>query len=128
MRCGETRAAVRVPETRVLVAATLGAREPSPVRHAEVHGVRPEWRVGQRGRDRRVVQERLFLHHGELVVAAHAQVRRPQPDHAVVGQVRVLLRDDTHAGHLLGPVLHGGVAPELLVIVVPATMVRTRPT
>lgn len=92
----------------------------SPVGHAEVHGVRPERRVGQWRGDGRVVQESLFLHHGELVVAAHPQIGRPQADHAVVDQVGVLFRDYAHAGHLFGPVLHGGVAPELLVVVVPA--------
>lgn len=45
------------------------------VRHAEVHCVRPKWRVVQRGSDCRVVQESLFLHHGELIVAADAKGR-----------------------------------------------------
>ncbi len=36
------------------------------VRHAEVQGVRPERRVRQRSRHRRVVQERLLFHHCEL--------------------------------------------------------------
>lgn len=89
------------------------------MRHAEVHCVRPERRIGQGRGDRRIVQESLFFHHGELVVSANAQIRRPQTDHAVVGQIRVFLRDYAHAGHFFGPILHGGVAPELLVVVVP---------
>lgn len=93
--------------------------------HAEVHCVRPQWRIGQRRGDRRIVQESLFFHHRELVVAAHAQVRRPQANHAVIGQVRVFLGDYTHTGHFLGPIFHGGVAPELFVVVVPVTSKRT---
>lgn len=92
----------------------------SPVWHAEVHCVRPERRVGQRRSDGWVVQESLFFHHGELVVAAHAQVRRPKAHHAVVGQVRVFLRDYAHTSHFLGPVFDGGVAPKLFVVVVSA--------
>jgi len=91
------------------------------VGHSEVHGVRPERRVGQGCSDRRIVQESLFLHHGELVVAAHAQIRRPQTDDAVVCQIGVLFGDYAHTGHFLGPVLDGGVAPELFVVVVPVT-------
>lgn len=62
----------------------------------------------------------MFFHHGELIIAAHAQVRRSQTDYAVVRQVGVLLGDDAHAGHFFGPVLDRGVAPELFVVVVPA--------
>jgi hypothetical protein len=86
--------------------------------HPEVHGVRPEGWVAEGSGDGGVVQEGLFLHHGELVVAAHSQVRSSDSDHAVVGQVGVLLGDDPHAGHLFGPVVDGGVGPEALVVIV----------
>lgn len=89
------------------------------VGHAEVHGVRPQWRVGQRRRDGGVVQEGLLLHHGELVVASDAQVGRTDSHDGVVGDVGELLGDDPHAGHFLGPVVDGGVRPEALLIVVP---------
>lgn len=92
--------------------------------HTEVHRVRPKWRVGQGSSDGGVVQKRLFFHHGELVVSSDAQVRRPQADHAVVGQICVLFGDYAHTGHFLGPVLDRGVAPELFVIVVSASTKR----
>lgn len=88
------------------------------VGHPEVQGVGPERRVVQGSGDGAVVEEGLLLHHGELVVATDTQVGGAHSDHGVVGQVGVLLDDDAHASHFLGPVVNGGVAPELLVIVV----------
>lgn len=88
------------------------------VGHTEVHGVGPQRRVRQRSSDRGVVQEGLLLHHGELVVAADAQVGRSHAHHRVVRDVGVLLGDDPHACHLLGPVVDGGVRPEALLVVV----------
>lgn len=95
----------------------------APVRHAEVHGVRPEGRVTERCRDGGVVQERLLLHHRELVVAADPQVGSSHSDHAVVGQVSVLLSDNSHPSHFLSPVIDGSVAPELFFVIVSATPV-----
>lgn len=89
------------------------------VRHAEVHGVWPQWWVGEGRRDGWVVEKGLFLHHGKLVVTTHAQVRRPDTHHTVVGKVGKFFYDDPRTGHFLGPVVDGGVTPELLVIVVP---------
>lgn len=100
----------------------------SPVWHPEVHGVRPEWRVRQGCGDRRIVQESLFFHHGELVVAAHPQIWWPQTDHAVISQICVLLGDYAHTSHFFGPVLDGRVAPKLLVVVVPATIGNEKKT
>ena len=65
----------------------------APVRHAEVQRVRPQWRVLQRGRDRRIVKESLLLHHGELVVASYAQVRCPHADHRVVSNIGEFVDD-----------------------------------
>lgn len=91
----------------------------TPVGHSKVHGIRPERRVAQRSSDGGIVQESLFLHHGELVVASDSQIRSSDTYDAVVGDVGVLLDDDPHTGHLLGPVVYSGVAPELLVVVMP---------
>ena len=60
----------------------------------------------------------MFFHHGELVVTTNSQVRRPQTDHGVVADAGELVNDQPGAGHLPGPVLHGGVRPEALVTVV----------
>lgn len=87
--------------------------------HAEVHGVWPQRRVREGRCDGRVIQEGLFLHHGELVVTTNAQVRRADTYHAVVRQVGEFLDDDSCTCHFLGPVVDGGVAPELLVVIVP---------
>lgn len=46
------------------------------------------------------------------------QVGRSESDDRVVGDVRVLLHDDSLAGHLLCPRVDGGVRPESLVVVV----------
>lgn len=88
------------------------------VRHTEVHGVRPKWRVGQRSGDGRIVQESLLFHHGELVVSTDSQIWGTDSDHRVVRQVGELFDDDTHTGHFLGPVIDGSVGPEAFVIVV----------
>jgi len=88
------------------------------VGHSEVEGVGPERRVVQGSGDGAVIEEGLFFHHGELVVATDTQVGSAHSNDGVVGQVGVLLDDDTHTSHFLGPVVNGGVAPELLVIVV----------
>lgn len=88
------------------------------VRHAEVERVRPQRRVLQRSRDGRVVEESLLFHHGELVVAADAQVRSAHTHDRVVGDVGEFVDDETGAGHLLGPVVNGSRRPERLVIVV----------
>lgn len=88
------------------------------VRHPEVHGVGPEGRVVEGRRDGGVVEERLLLHHGELVVATHSEVRGPHSYHAVIRQIGEFLGDDPHPRHFLGPVVHGGVRPETLVVVV----------
>lgn len=93
------------------------------VRHSEVHGVRPERRIVQGRGDSGVVQEGLFLHHGELIVTADPQIRRPDADHAVVREIGELLGDDPHAGHLLGPIVDGRVRPEALVVIVPCPKV-----
>lgn len=91
------------------------------VGHAEVHGVGPKGRVVQGGGDGGVVQEGLLLHHGELVVASYSQVGRPNAHHAVIGDVCVLFRDYSLPPHFFHPVVYGGVGPEMLIIVVPAT-------
>lgn len=88
------------------------------VRHSEVHRVGPERRVVEGRCDGGVVEERLLLHHGELVVPAHSEVRGPHTDHAVVRQIGEFLRDDPHPRHFLSPVVHRGVRPETLIVVV----------
>jgi len=93
------------------------------MRHPEVHGVRPEWWIVQGRGDSGIVQKGLLLHHGELIVTADSQVRRPDAYHAVVRQIGELLGDDPHAGHLLCPVIDGGVGPEALVVIVPCPKV-----
>lgn len=93
----------------------------TPVWHAEVHGVWPQWRVGERRCDSRVVQKSLFLHHGELVITTHAQVWRADTYDAVVGKVGEFLDDDSCTSHFFSPVVDRGVAPELLIVIVPKT-------
>lgn len=87
--------------------------------HAEVHGVRPQRRVREGRCDGRVIQEGLFLHHGELVVTTYTQVWCADTYHAVVRQVGEFLDDDSCTCHFLGPIVDGGVTPELLVIIMP---------
>ena len=89
--------------------------------HAEVHGVWPQWRVGERCCDSRVVQKGLLLHHGELVITTHTQVWRADAHDAVVSKVGEFLDDDSCTSHFLGPVVDRGVTPELLIVIVPKT-------
>ena len=88
------------------------------VGHPEVHGVWPKGRVLEGSGDGGVVKEGLLLHHGELVVAAHTKVGSTQSYDRVVRDVGELVDDQPGAGHLLGPVVDGGVGPEGLVVVV----------
>ena len=90
----------------------------TPVRHPEVHGVRPEWRVLERGSDGGVIEEGLLFHHGELVVATDPEVRGAKANNRIVGDVGKLVDDQTAAGHLLGPLVNAGIGPEELVRVV----------
>lgn len=93
------------------------------VRHPEVHGVRPQWGIVQGRSDGGIVQEGLLLHHGELIVTADPQIRCSHAHHAVVRQIGILLGDDPHAGHLLGPIVDGRVRPEALVVIMPCPKV-----
>lgn len=93
------------------------------MRHPEIHGVRPQRRVVQGSGDGGIVEEGLLLHHGELIITADPQIRRPDADHAVISQIRELLGDDPHAGHLLSPVIDGRVRPEALVVIMPCPKV-----
>ena len=88
------------------------------VGHSEVQGIRPQGRVLQGGRDGGVVEEALFLHHGELVVTTNSQIRRSQTDHRIVVDFGKLVNDQSGSGHLPGPVLHGGLRPEGFITVV----------
>ena len=90
----------------------------APVRHLEVHGVRPAGRVLEGGGDGGVVQESLLLHHSELVVATHSEVGSSQTDHGVVFDLGKLVNDQPGAGHLPGPLVNAGFGPESLVVVV----------
>ena len=90
----------------------------APVGHSEVESVRPQWRVLQGSRDGGVVEETLFLHHGELVVPTNPEERRSQTDNGVVSDVGELLSDQPGAGHLSGPLVNAGFGPESLVDVV----------
>ena len=90
----------------------------APVRHLEVHCVRPEGRVLNVGGDGGIVKESLLLHHSELVVATHAEVWRPQAHDRVVCDGGELLNDQSGTGHLSGPVLCPCLGPEALVRVV----------
>jgi len=91
--------------------------------HSKVHGVWPQRRIVQGRSDGRIVQEGLLLHHGELIVTAYPQIRRPDADYAVIRQICELLGDDPHASHLLSPLIDGSVRPEALVIIVPCPKV-----
>lgn len=86
--------------------------------HLEVHGVWPEWWIRQWCGDGGIVQERLFFHHSELVVATDAQVWSTDTNNGIVGDVGVFFDDDSHTGHFLGPVVNGGIRPETLIVVV----------
>ena len=90
------------------------------VGHAEVERVRPQWRILQGNGDGRIVEEGLLFDHGELVVAADAQVRGAHTHDRVVGDVGELVDDETRAGHFLGPVVHRSVRPESLVLLMTA--------
>lgn len=90
------------------------------MRHAEIHSVGPQRRVRQWGGNRAVVQESLFFHHRELIVASHTEVRRTDTYDAVVGNVCELFDNYSHAGHFLTPVIDRSVAPEAFVVIVPA--------
>merc|ERR1711936_133262 len=90
----------------------------APVGHLKVHGVRPQGRVLQGSRDGGVVEEALFLHHGELVVTTYSQIRSSQTDHRVVPDFGKLVDDKPRPGHLPGPVLNGGLGPEGFITVV----------
>lgn len=79
------------------------------MRHPEVHRVRPQWGIVQGRSDSRIVEESLLLHHGELIIATNSQVRSPHSNYTVISQVGVLLSDDPHSSHLLGPVVNGSV-------------------
>lgn len=86
--------------------------------HTEVHGIGPQWRIGQGRGDGRVIEERLLLHHGELIVAAHAQIRCTHTHNRIVRNVGVFLNNDSHASHFLGPVIDCGIRPEALLVIV----------
>jgi len=90
----------------------------APVGHAEVHGVGPEWGVLKRCGDGRVIEESLFFHHGELVVASNPKVWGAKTNNGVVGDVGELVDDQSAAGHLLGPFVNAGSGPEELIGVV----------
>lgn len=93
--------------------------------HAEVHGVRPEGRITQGRSDCRVIQERLFLHHGELVVPTHAEIRSSHTHDAIVSQIGEFLDYDPHSRHFFGPIVHSSVRPELFIAVMPVVMETT---
>jgi len=78
------------------------------VGHSEVHGVRPERRVLKGSSDGGVIQESLFFHHGELVVATDTEVRSTKTHNRVVGDVGKLVNDEPGSSHLLGPVVNRG--------------------
>ena len=90
------------------------------VRHAVGQRVRPQRRVRQRCRDRRVVHEELVGRHVELVVTADAQQRSAHAVHLRARDVGELLDHQSSAVHLLGPVVGRGVLPVSLRVVVPA--------
>ena len=90
----------------------------APVGHAEVHGVGPEWGVLERSGDGRVIEESLFFHHGELIVASDPEVWSTKTDDRVVSDVGELVDDQPAAGHLFGPLVNAGIGPEELVGVV----------
>ena len=90
----------------------------APVGHLEEHGVRPEGNVLERGRDGRVVEAGLLLHHRELLVASHPQERRSQANHRVVRDVCKLVDDQTDSGHLPGPGVCCAFGPVVWVVVV----------
>lgn len=75
------------------------------VGHAEVQGVRPQWRVLKRGSDGRIVQESLLFHHGKLVVATNTQIRSAHTNDRIVGDVGEFIDDQTGTSHFLGPVI-----------------------
>ena len=88
------------------------------VRHPEVQRVRPQRRVTEWGRDGTVVQEGLFFHHEELIVATDPQVWCPDTDDAVIRDVGEAFNDEPRSGHFLGPGFHVSLGPVLLTRVV----------
>lgn len=88
------------------------------VRHAEVHGVRPQGNVLQWSSDGRIVEESLLFHHGELIVASHTEIRGTKTHDRVVGDIGVLVNDQSGSSHLLSPIINTGLGPEGLVVIV----------
>lgn len=65
--------------------------------HPKVHRVRPEGWIRETRRYRGIVEKCLLLHHHELVVASHAEVRRADADDRVVRDVGEFLHYYSHA-------------------------------
>lgn len=88
------------------------------MRHTEVHRVWPEWWIAQGSRDSWVVEERLLLHHCELIVATDSQIWRTETHDWVVSDVRVFLDYDSLSSHLFRPSVDCRIGPEPLVVIV----------
>lgn len=94
--------------------------------HLEVHCVWPERWIRQWCGDCGIVQERLFFHHCELIVAADTQIWCSHTNHGIVGDVGVFFDDYSHASHFLGPVINGCVRPKTFIIVMSVYVSRMK--
>lgn len=94
------------------------------VRHSEVEGVGPQRRIAEGCGDGGVVQEGLFFHHKELVVASNSQVWSPYTHNRIVGDVGESLDYKTHTSHFFSPSLGAGLTPVLFIRVVTAIQIR----
>ena len=88
------------------------------MRHPEVKCVGPKWRILQRSSDGGIIEEVLFFHHSELVIASNPEVRSTETHNGVVRDVGELLRDESATCHLLGPIVDTCLGPEGFVLVV----------
>jgi len=88
------------------------------VGHLEVHSVWPEWRILKWGSDRGIIQETLFLHHSKLVVPTNSKIWSTESNNGVVLNWGELFNDKPGSSHFSGPVIHLGIRPEGLIIIV----------
>lgn len=87
--------------------------------HFEVHGVWPKRWIRQGGGNSWVIQESLFLHHCELVVATDSKIWSTDTHNRIISDVSILFDDDSHASHFFGPVINSGIWPETFFVIMP---------
>lgn len=82
------------------------------VGHSVEKHVWPQWGILKRGGDCGVIEEEVFLHHGELVVAADSQVRSTDSIDVLVRNIGEVLDYLSCSSHLFAPFFSGSFCPE----------------